>query len=139
MQTSEYEIHLIGGEDEELCTVSIGSSKGRCHIAIKYRSNTLTVWALDYFECLSKLRLQLEPEGLIPFCYGASLNVFPSGMCRDMGSGLAAYRLTKGKPIHRDDLVNIFMAGHDVIPSSVMAQQEFFEDWLQSSRNLRDP
>lgn len=33
------------------------------------------------------VRLELEKEGLFPFCYGASLNVFLSSMARPMSNG----------------------------------------------------
>jgi len=73
---------------------------------------------------------------LLPFCYGASLNVFPSGMSRDMGLGLKAYRLTKGHQAFNKDLVSIFDAGPDVIPSFVVNQKEYYEDWIESLKAL---
>jgi hypothetical protein len=72
----------------------------------------------------------LEKERLLPFCYGASLNVYPSGMARDMGAGLQAYQLTLGKSAH--DLVDIFAEGPDVIPAFVLPQREFFQKWLST-------
>ena len=44
----------------------------------------------DVFECLTQLRLELPKYGCKPLCAGARLDVYPSGMARDMGSGLIA-------------------------------------------------
>jgi len=68
----------------------------------------------------------LAKDRLIPFCYGASLHVYPSGMARDMGGGLKAYKLVVGRHAKIDDLVEIFAKGLDVIPASVAAQEQFF-------------
>lgn len=76
------------------------------------------------------VRLQLEPENLIPVCYGASLDVFPSGMCRDMSGGLSAYRLKLRKSPDREDLVRIFETGPDVKPVTVDDQRNFFENCM---------
>jgi hypothetical protein len=65
-------------------------------------------------------------------CYGASLNVYPSGMGRDMGAGLMAYRTTIGKVPELADLVNIFDEGPDFIPATVAQQEEHYQEWLRS-------
>jgi hypothetical protein len=75
----------------------------------------------------------LEPRGLIPFCYGASLKVWPSAMARDMGRGLKAYKIEAGTPA--SDLVGIFDEGPDVIPSSVLNQENFAREWFSSLRS----
>lgn len=90
--------------------------------------------ASDYFEAFSQIRVQLEKERLIPFCYGASLNVFPSGMSRDMSAGMTAYRLVHGKKPSRNDLVGIFDEGADVMPAFVGNQREYFNEWLKSNK-----
>ncbi|WP_208450957.1 hypothetical protein, partial [Burkholderia cenocepacia] len=86
----------------------------------------------DFFEALSAVRQRLEAHGLLLGCYGASLNVFPSPMARQMGSGLKAYRLTLGQQAKRQDLVRIFDTGPDVRPASVAAQREYFDTWQKS-------
>ena len=131
---SDHTIHLIGGEDDEAATLTTGPRDGLCHITFRYRGRVIETSARDYFDAFCQVRLQLEPERLIPFCYGASLNVFPSGMARDMGSGLSAYRLTVGHTPAKDALVGIFDSGPDVIPASVANQKEFFNDWLKSPK-----
>ena len=131
---SDHTIYLIGGEDDETATLTTQPRDGQCHITFRYRDRVIQASATDYFEAFSQIRLQLEPARLIPFCYGASLNVFPSGMARDMSSGLSAYRLTIGRTTSKDALVRIFDSGPDVIPASVANQKEYFNDWLKSPK-----
>lgn len=128
----EHTIHLIGGEDEETATLTTEDSSEVCHIAFRYRGRIIEANAADYFDAFCQIRLQLEPERLIPFCYGASLHVFPSGMSRSMGSGLKAYRLSAGRQALTKDLVSIFDSGPDIIPSFVANQEEYFDEWIQS-------
>src|SRR5262245_20682533 len=117
---SEHTVHLIGGKDDETATVSCAPRNGQCQIAFRYRDRVIEENASDYFEALCRVRLRLEEEKLIPFCYVASLNVYPSGMCRDMSSGMTAYRLTIGKRTDPSaDRVRTFAEGPDVIPATV--------------------
>jgi hypothetical protein len=130
---SEHSIHLIGGEDEEVATVEATSlRKDLCAVAISYRGKTLHAENRDYFEAFRDVRKLMEEDGLIPFCYGASLNVYPSGMSRQMAQGMVAYRMTLGKSTSREDLVRIFDAGPDVIPAFAKQQREYFERWVTS-------
>ena len=48
----------------------------------------------DAFEALCLIREELEPQGWRLGVAGAQLGVWPSGMSRDMGGGLTAYRMT---------------------------------------------
>jgi hypothetical protein len=86
----------------------------------------------DYFEALCKIRLQLEARGHIVACYGAARNVFPSGMARDMGAGLKAYRCHLGKAAQMADLVSIFESGPDLEVASVEEQHAFHQKWVAS-------
>ena len=132
---SEYKIHLIGGKDDESATIVTSYVNNNfCHIQFEYQGQTIQETALDYFECLCKIRLRLESEKLIPFCYGASLTVYPSGMGRDMGRGLKAYKHTIGKQAKLTDLVFIFDEGLDVIPSTVANQKAYYEEWIKIPR-----
>lgn len=47
----------------------------------------------DAFEALCRVREQLEPDGWRLGVAGAQVDVWPSGMARDQGGGLRAYRL----------------------------------------------
>ena len=127
----KFEIYLIGGDEDEKAVVTTESVDGKCKLTFSYRDKELSAQEHDFFAAFCDFREQLEEERLIPFCYGASLNVYPSGMCRDMGSGMVAYKIEIGRRASRDNLVKIFEQGHDVIPSSVSQQKEHFEQWLQ--------
>jgi hypothetical protein len=114
--------------------LSTSDNHSRCHVTFAYRGRAIEAEAADYFDALCQIRLELEKELLIPFCYGASLNVYPSGMGRDIGAGLKAYKMTMGKHARTHDLVHIFSEGPDIIPAFVSRQREFFEEWLNPLR-----
>ena len=102
---------LIGGADDETATFSEEEVDDLCHLECEMRGRRLEANASDFFAALCQIRKELEKLNLIPLCYGASLNVYPSGMSRDMGGGLVAYRLRMGQPARREDLVRIFDQG----------------------------
>lgn len=124
----QVKIFLIGGEEDESAIFTLVDEYPNCRLRCEYRDYKLEAIALDFFEALCILRKSLANDGLIPFCYGASLNVFPSRMARDMGRGMKAYRLQLGH--HANELVDVFAQGTDIIPSSVELQQKFWRDWL---------
>jgi len=62
----------------------------------------------DAFEALSTVRLQLERDGWLLGVEGARDDVWPSGMARDQGGGLRAYRLRRGRSPRSEDLVEVF-------------------------------
>ena len=130
----KYYIPLIGQEDNQPCEIITEKLTNTCKIELNFQEIHLKSESTDFFEALCEIREQLEPWKLIPFCYGASLNVYPSGMSRDMGSGLTAYKMAIGKHVNQDDLVSIFEQGYDIIPSYVAKQKEFFSEWVTSER-----
>lgn len=71
--------------------------------------------AYDAFEALCIVREELEPYGWRIGVAGAQADVWPSGMARDQGGGLRAYRMT---PERVGDLVDTF---EPVDPSTVTA------------------
>jgi hypothetical protein len=127
-----HRVFLIGGTENEVAELTESEVSGQCVLLCKYRDKLIEASADDFFDALCAIRLQLERDGLVPFCYGASLNVFPSRMSREMALGKAAYRMTEGKQALRSDLVKIFDEGPDVIPSSVQNQREYFDSWIRS-------
>jgi hypothetical protein len=133
--TETFSVRLVGGSDGERATFEINDVKNRCLLTCRYRDKTISSDSTDFFEALVSIRRQLQADGLAPYCYGASLNVFPSGMARDMGQGLKAYKLTLGKHAKSADLVDIFDEGIDVAPADVDAQEQFYRDWLGSPRS----
>jgi hypothetical protein len=86
----------------------------------------------DYFASLALIRRDLEADGWLLSCYGASKNVYPSGMCRDMGGGLSAYKTRMGERGRRSDMVDIFETGPDVEPATVDEQTAFNRRWTES-------
>lgn len=131
-QDDQYTIYLIGGEDDEQAVFELVEVGDMCQLNCSYRGKVAQSQATDFFEALCQIRNQLGREGLIPFCYGASMNVYPSGMARQMGAGLKAYKIEMGRQAKMADLVEIFAAGPDVIPCSVDMQREHFDQWIAS-------
>ena len=88
----------------------------------------------DYFDAMEEARLPFEADGYRLLCYGASLNVFPSGMGRDWTQGQESYQFIENGPKVTKD---IFQTGEDVIPATVKEQRLFFLQWSQG-REDRD-
>lgn len=130
-------LFVIGGEDDETISV-VQSEIGRsCRLVCTVRGEIHIAEELDFFEALRTIRKRaLEPLGLIPFCYGASLKVWPSGMARDMGLGLKAYKIESG--VQASELVGIFESGADIIPAKVATQEHYARDWIASLRRPSD-
>ncbi|WP_338699747.1 MULTISPECIES: hypothetical protein [unclassified Bradyrhizobium] len=131
----QHRTQLIGGHNDESALFTLFEEGDDCRLRCEYRDKTVERTAADFFQALCDVRCLLAEDGLIPFCYGASLNVYPSGMARDMGAGLKAYKLVVGRHAKMSDLVEIFASGPGVIPASVAAQEQFFRDWLASPRS----
>jgi hypothetical protein len=131
----QHRVYLIGGNDDETAIFTLFDERDHCRLRCEYRDIALEASATDFFQALRDVRGLLAKDGLIPFCYGASLNVYPSGMARDMGQGLKAYKLAVGRHAKIDDLVEIFAEGPDVIPASVALQEQFYRDWLAAPRS----
>ena len=131
---AEYRIDLVGGASDESGTLSTHVDGRNCRLEFRYRGKTLDAEASDFFDAFCRIRLELEKQRLLPFCYGASLNVYPSGMSRSADAGLKAYRMKMQRHLDSSDLVEIFSQGPDVIPASVSRQFEFFEDWLRTPK-----
>jgi hypothetical protein len=134
----QHRIHLFGGTDGETAMFMLvdesDHARARCRLRCEYRDKAIESTATDFFQALCDVRSLLAKDGLIPLCYGASLNVYPSGMARDMGQGLKAYKMAMGRHARMEDLVDIFSEGPDVVPASVAAQEQFWRDWLASPR-----
>jgi len=111
-----------------------GFSRRECRLTLSYASGDLQGVGTDFFEAFCRIREQLANSGIFPVCYGASRTVYPSGMARDMGAGLKAYRLHMGRQAQSDDLVHIFDSGPDVEVATVEAQKTFAEAWFDQFR-----
>jgi hypothetical protein len=84
------------------------------------------------FDALRKLRLVLERDQILLCCFGASENVYPSGMQVSMGSCNLAYRTQIGKQALRTDIVSIFDADDSLRPSTVEQQELLHKSWIAS-------
>jgi hypothetical protein len=74
----------------------------------------IDVHGSDLFECLSQIRLQVEKIGCRLACNGSRLDVWPSGMARDMSGAKLAYEISSTM---QKKLVRIF----DEAPSEKLA------------------
>ena len=74
----------------------------------------------DAFEALCQVRERLEPDGWRLGIAGAQVDVWPSGMARDQGGGLRAYRLTAAGA---GDLVDTFEPVDPATVTTVAEQQ----------------
>ena len=100
----------------------------RCHVKVIVGGNEEEAEGSDCFEAFCSIRRRLEERGLQPICYGASLDVFPSGMCRDMDNGLYAYRMSLPKEERIENMAHIFDSGPDVRPATVDEQEAWVRD-----------
>jgi hypothetical protein len=95
----------------------------------------------DMFECLIMLRKELIKYNCILLCNGARLDVYPSGMCRDMGDGLVAHISKPGGSVSEEDLVYIFDYAQSELIASVEEQYNFhishINSKLHSPKNLK--
>ncbi|MCV3209338.1 hypothetical protein OHD62_23305 [Mesorhizobium sp. YC-39] len=130
----EHTVFLIGGGTggDEQATFTLYDMGKKCRLTCSYRNKVIEAEEDDYFEALFQIRQQLEVDGLLPFCYGASANVYPEGMVMEMSRGLTVCKVKMGQPPQRTDLVNIFDDGYDVVPVFVHMQQQFWDAWLAS-------
>jgi hypothetical protein len=135
----EYEIVLRGpsGElmDATVTLVDEESETETARLELRFGETHLSAVATDFFDAFAQVRRELWERKILPLCYGASRNVFPSPMSRDMGGGGMAYRLALGRHAMRDDLVFIFDTGPDIEPVLPQEQEEFYERWLASSKH----
>ena len=133
MDTTTHKVKLIGRAGESVDgEFLLDHSRNTCALALRFLNNELKAEESDYFESMCRIREQLECFGFRPYCYGASRNVYPSGMCRDMDSGAKAYKMRVWAAARLEDLVSIFDSGPDVEPVCVSEQRAFFERWLSS-------
>lgn len=93
---------------------------------------SLSSQASDCFAALQILRSQAEDRGWHICCNGARVNVWPSGMCRDMGGGFKAYVLTMGEPARIELMVNVLDPDAPDSYCSVAEQELFANRWFDS-------
>jgi hypothetical protein len=92
----------------------------------------------DVFECLTQLRLELAKYGCKPLCAGARLDVYLSGMHRDMGSGLSAQIMNLGSEVNWEDRhVGIFDYAEPDLIASVEDQWNYYGSLFSFSYELK--
>ena len=84
------------------------------------------------FDTLTKLRSELEKDNITLLCNGAAINVYPSGMMRDVSTCELAYKMEIGKPAKWDDVVNIFEYDPSLRIATVSEQKQYYSEWLTS-------
>jgi hypothetical protein len=104
--------------DEHIPTMKITFENGR----------TTQTSGADIYECLGKIIKQLPNVKFL--CKGAKLNVRPSSMSSQMGSGIMAYEHKLGAKASRKDIVNIFDYDDEEIINDPQMQTDFFFRWL---------
>ena len=116
--------------------LSEDATSDRISVKLEFEGQSIVKAADDYFEAMCETRRELEKKNLKLNCYGASKNVYPSGMCRDMGMGLKAYKMRLGVHVRMSDLVIIFETGPDVEASTVEEQYAFFQQWAAQPKEF---
>jgi hypothetical protein len=111
-------------------TVRRKENDPRCWLQLVGAGIDETATAPNYFASFAAIRGKLARRNLFPACYGSSRNVWPSGMSCDMAQGLAAYKLTMGRPA--EERVHIFDSGPDVDPVKPEDQRAFARAWARS-------
>jgi hypothetical protein len=134
MTEGTYELRLLdrNGSEDGSGTLRMDRGEDGCHLTLETGGLVFEATEPEYFEAFCRICEELEQDGLRPHCYGASRNVYPSGMGRDMGAGLKAYRVSLGRAARIEDLVFIFDTGNDVVPVTVQVQRVYFEAWFRS-------
>jgi hypothetical protein len=89
---------------------------------------------VDYFDSLSQIRAELEEIGWRVCCYGTCANTWPGGFCRSMAYGMKVYRLTIGRDVCMDDVLDTFDHGPDVVPVLLSEQMSHYEQWLDTPK-----
>jgi hypothetical protein len=107
---------------------------GKCEVVVTSRGVHYVGVAEDFFGALLDVRTQLEANGLLIGVRGASRDVWPSAMSRQMGGGLKAYRMVPGKQALSQDLVDIFEVSAEVAPATIRDQIAFRDAWFKSLR-----
>jgi hypothetical protein len=107
-------------------------SRRECTIELRAEGFDIQSTAFDFFEAFCGIRDQLAAQDLYPLCYGASRCVYPSGMLRDTGAGLCAYKLQLGRPVRSEEIIGIFATGPDVEVATVAAQRAFWLEWSKA-------
>jgi len=127
-----YSVTVLRAEAREAATLEVVESDSHhARLLLRLGTRIFEADARDCFDALQQLRRKLAQEGLDVFCYGASRDVWPSGMGRSMGGGRKAYRTALGQSA-QGPLLQIFESGPDIDLVSVEEQESFHQRWIAS-------
>lgn len=101
--------NAVGGSEAHLKLITRWSDPQRsCNIETTIGGKAYQAREFDFFEALRTLRRLLIADGYDLFCYGSCINVWATGMARNMGDGSLAYLLLPQEPNTKQPLVEIF-------------------------------
>lgn len=115
-------------------TVAWRYERGSWIVEIEADGGQVEARADDAFEALCVIREQLESAGLRIGVAGAQRDVWPSGMSRDQGGGLVAYRMTAAGAA---GMVDTFEPVDPAAVVTVAEQRAGIERLLEESRQQR--
>jgi len=121
-----------GSKSEAIISGYLDTTTRECHIQLSYGEVQLQGLGMNFFEAFCRVREQLQNSGLLPICYGACRNVWPSGMLADMCLGIFANVLEdRSKPAGE---VDIFDSGSEMDLVSVEEQKAFARSFFVFSK-----
>lgn len=127
------EIAVRRGEETVPATIGWRREGWRYAVTISSaRFDTIDEVADDAFEALCRIRGHLEPLGWRIGVVGAQTDVWPSGMARDQGGGLRAYRVGTDRI---GDLVDVFEPADPETVTTVEAQRAEADRRFELIRN----
>lgn len=127
----EYNVFILINNKKDTAKVRFNLSRP-CVLNFLYNDKIFSCVGDDYFDCFCKIRKELD--GIIFYCKGAKVSVYPSRMMRDMGLGLKAYDHKTGMLITKEDEVNIFDYEELNITADPEEQSLYWNNWLNSVR-----
>lgn len=105
---------------------------GEERLSLRFGNREITHSRENVWDALCAIRRELEIEGMLLGCYGASRDCYPSGMSLSMGGGGLVYRLFLGRSARQADLVDLLDTGPDVLPATMEEQAQFYSGWMAS-------
>ncbi|MGW4412872.1 hypothetical protein ACWEJ6_53505 [Nonomuraea sp. NPDC004702] len=108
-------------DEDEICVLRFDRQNAA---PLVFRSPT------DFEDPLTRLRQELERQGLLLLCNRFRRNAFVSSMARQMSSGLSCYLVTPGRPVDPGSLVDSL--GPAPRKAVVLAEEgaRYIDDWI---------
>ncbi len=102
------------------------------YVQLKYEKfDSGRIFAEKLYDCMQSLHRMLDSRNCKLLVNAFRFDIHPSRMALDMGVGIKAYKLVKGKPA--TELVNIFDPTEEIEAIvSFERQKEFYREWVNS-------